>query len=150
MKKFLAFLLVVVLLFSIPAAQAKTYKAKKVTAKQIATELKKTTGLIKSISKADVEASLYQTPNNFKTKYNFTDKKYKDVYCTIEVYRDNYDAIRRQGQMDLVKFFSLLFDMGGDMPTESYRYKNVIIMLNSKIPLSRAVKYYNALKKIIK
>lgn len=150
LKKVLVFMLVAVLLLSIPAAQAKTYKASKVTAKQIVTELKKMTGYIKSTSKPDIEAYWYSEPNYFKSKYNFIDKKYDKVYCSVEVFRDNYDAARRQAYMDTLNYLKATFEWEEDVPTYSYRYKNVVIRFGSTMDRTRAIKYYKTLQKIIK
>ena len=87
MKKALVALLVAMMILSVTVvqAQATSYKANKVTAKQIVMQLKKT-GYIKNVSKPDgAIEDLLKTPNFYKSKYNFTDKKYKDVYwvdCT--------------------------------------------------------------------
>ena len=153
MKRALVVLLVAVMLLSVTAAQAQavSYKASKVTAKQIVTQLKKTTGLIKKVSKPGSEATAFKKqPNAYKSKYNFTDKKYNKVYCTVEVFRDGYDAARRQASIDMMNLFYSLFEFEADVPLQAYRYKNVVLSVNSDMPLSRVLKYYNALKKMIK
>ena len=150
MKKAMVLLLVVTMLLSVTAvqAQAATYKASKVTAKQIVTELKKT-GLIKKAYKADSTMDP-KIPNVYKSKYNFTDKKYKDVYCTVEVFRDNYDAVGRKSYIESLGYWYSVFDIEEDIPLQTYRYKNVVLRVSSKMPLSRVLKYYNAVKKMVK
>ena len=152
MKKVLAVLLVAIMLLSFTAvqAQAVTYKANKVTAKQIVTQLKKT-GLIKKVSKIDAATTEYMKyPNTYKSKYNFTDKKYKYVYCTVEVFRNNYDAARRQAYIDTLAYFYSVFEWEEDIPLQAYRYKNVVLRVGNNMPLARVLKYYNAMKKLIK
>ena len=151
-KKLLVMLLIAVMILSIPAAQAKTYKASKVTAKQIVTELKKSTGLIKSISKAtgDEVKEAYKTPNSYRSKYNFTDKIYRDVYCSIEVFRDQYDASARTVEIKLAAVLNVILGQEENAPYLAYRYKNVVIRIGSKMPLERVLVYFKALKKIIK
>ena len=152
MKKALVLLLVVTMLLSVTAvqAQAATYKASKVTAKQIVTELKKT-GLIKKVSKPGSEAiEFMKTPNAYKSKYNFTDKKYKDVYCTVEVFWDNYDAVGRKSYIESLSSWYTIFGIEEDIPLQAYRYKNVVLRVGSKMPLSRVLKYYNAVEKMVK
>ena len=150
MKKMLVMLLVAVMILSVPTAQAKTYKANKVTAKQVVTELKKSTGLIKKITKADGIEELLKTPNFYRSKINFTDKEYKDIYCTVEVFRDIYDAVYRQAQISTLSYLYGTLQQEEDVPLQAYRFKNVVIRVGSKMPLDRVMKYYNALMKIVK
>lgn len=150
-KNALVFLLVAILILTIPAAQAKTYVAKKATAKQIVTELNKTTGLIKKTFKADTDISdMLKLPNYYKSKYNFTDKKYKYVYCSVEVYRDSYDAVMRHAEINTLSWLYGTFEQEEDVPLQACRYKNIVIRVGGKMPISRVLKYYNALKKILK
>lgn len=150
MKKALVVLLVAMMVLSVTVvqAQAKSYKAGKVTAKQIVTQLKKTC-LVKKVFRADSVMDP-KTPNVYKSKYNFTDRKYSKVYCTVEVFRDNYDAARRQAYMDTLSYVYNLFDVEEDIPLQAYRYKNVLLRVGSQMPLNRCLKYYNAIKKMIK
>ena len=150
MKKTLLLLLVVVMMLSVTTvqAQAKTYKANKVTAKQIVTQLNKT-GLIKKMIKPDA-AMDPRTPNLYKSKYNFIDKKYNDVYCTVEVFRDNLDAVRRQASIDALYYLYDALEIEEDVPLHAYRYKNVVLRVGRQMKLERVLKYFNALKKMIR
>ena len=152
MKKTLVFLLLTIMMLSIATvqAEAKSYKANKVTAQQIVTQLK-TTGLIKKAWKpSSKELMDPSTPNAYKSKYNYTDKEYSDVYCTVEVFDDNFDAVRRQSYIDILSFFYGTFGMEEDVPLQAYRYKNVLLRVGSKMPLKHVLKYYNTMKKVIK
>lgn len=145
--------LMILLLFSAPVqakAKIKRYKASKVTAKQICVELKKTIPSITKIKKYSAKGDMYSTPNYYRSKANFTDKKYPYVYCTVEVYRDNYDAAMRLAYLSSLQFMYANFSWEEDIPLTAYRYKNVVVRVGSRIPLKYSKKYYNALKKIIK
>ena len=147
-KKILLSLFIFVLLFSLPA-QAKSYKAENVTAKQIVTELKKSFSIKKVVVPKKKNTTIGE-PNSYKTKINFYDKKYKKVYCSIEVFEDNYDAAQRCAYMQALSTLYATFGQKEDVPLVAYRYKNVVIRLNTNMPKSYAKKYYNALKKIVK
>lgn len=152
MKKALSVLLIAIMLFSIATVQAegKGYKAGKVTAQQIVTQLK-TTGLIKRAWKPSSKDLMdSETPNVYKSKYNFTDKDYQSVYCSVEVFSDNYDAARRQGYFDLLSMFYGTFGIEEDVPLQAYRHKNVLLRVGSQMPLKHVLKYYNAIKSMIK
>ena len=150
-KKALSMLLAVIMLFSITAvhAQAKTFKASSVTAKQIVLQLKKT-GLVKKAYKPNSKEIMdLETPNAYQSKYNYMDKKYKEVYCTVEVFSDAYDAAMRQAYINTLSVLYGTFDQEEDIPLQAYRYKNVVLRVGSKMPLNRVLKYYNALKKML-
>ena len=47
-------------------------------------------------------------------EYNFIDKKYNDVYCTVEVFRDNLNAVRRQASIDALYYLYDALEIGSD------------------------------------
>lgn len=142
------------LLFSIPAMAAtpklKSYPSSKVTAKQIATELSKAFKINRITTPSKKQAPQYGEPNYYKTKANFYDKKYSKVYCSVEVFRDAYDAATRCGELRSYRFVYTLLGITEDVPFTAYRYKNVVVRLNNKMPQKYAIQYYNTLKKIVK
>ena len=156
MKKVLFAVLIFTLLLAMPAsakAKVKSYKASKVTAKQIAKELKKTLPVtnVVVISKKNKEyTDIFNHPNLYKSKVNFYDKKYKKIYCTVEVFRNKYDAATRVAEIRALDYIYGTLDIAVDIPIQTFRYKNVVIRLNHDMPTSYAKKYYKALKKIVK
>ncbi|MDO4647760.1 MAG: hypothetical protein Q4B26_03845 [Eubacteriales bacterium] len=141
-------LLVFVLLLSIPttAGAAKTYKAKKVTSKQIVTEFKKSFKIhkIKDYKKGKND-SLVGEVNDYKSKTDFYDKRY-NKYCTVEVFADAYDAAGRRAFLQL---YQVIYN---DDSTNMYvfRHKNIILRVTNAMPKSAALKYYRTLKSIVK
>ena len=107
-RTFFIILLLLIIITAVPAqaAKLKKYKSKKVTAKQIVTELKKVNkvGKIYTHKKNDLVTGQI---NQYKSKYSFYDKKYKKMYCSIEVFDDAYDANRRASYLDSLYFFCI-------------------------------------------
>ena len=157
-KRVLLITLAVMLLFCSPALakskKLKSYKAKKVTASQIVGQLTKkvpVTNVIGVSKKTHPDlAPMFDHPNEYKTKINFTDKNYPSVYCSVEVFRDKYDAATRKAELSATTLFYDLLGMTTDFPTLTYRYKNVLIRLNDDMPTAYALNYFKYLKKIVK
>ena len=144
-------LLLLVIVAAVPAqaAKLKKYKAKKVTAKQIVTELKKVNkvGKIYKHKKADLTTGQI---NSYKSKYSFYDKKYKDAYCTVEVFDDAYDANRRAAYLDSLYFIYSMNEVDYGTPEEAFRYKNILFRYPQEMPYKYAATYYKNIKKIVK
>ncbi len=143
-------LLFLIIVVAVPAqaAKLKKYKAKKVTAKQIVTELKKVNkvGKIHKHKKSDLTTGQI---NSYKSKYSFYDKKYKKAYCSIEVFADAYDAIQRISRLDTLMVIQTVEEWG-DSPDMTFRYKNILFRYPHEMPYKYAAKYYKNIKKIVK
>ena len=131
------------------AKKVKTYKASKVTAKQIVTELKKTCPVGKAYKHKKGSTTEGQI-NSYKTKASFYDKKYKKVYCSVEVFEDSYDAVYRKAYLDSLAVWYATWEWDEDIPLLSFRYKNVLFRYPTQMPYKYASKYYYAIKKIVK
>lgn len=120
-----------------------TVKAK-MNAKQIVNALKKKMNIYRISTPTKYVTT--GEPNSYTSKTIFYDKKYNSVYCTVEVFEDCYDAVQR------CAYIQIIGDLTGDesIPTVAYRYKNVVVRVNTSMPNSYAKKYYTALKQIIK
>jgi len=151
-KKFLFSLLLLSILFAcipVHAVKLKTYKAKKVTAKQIVTQLKKVTnvGTVRKHEEADLITGQI---NAYKSKYSFYDKEYNKTYCSIEVFEDIYDAVYRAAYLDSVSYTDRLLGLEETIPWKLFRYKNVLFRYPYDMPYNYAAKYYKYIKKIVK
>lgn len=151
-KKIFLSLLIIGLIFCVPKtnAYAKTYKANKVTAQQIVKEFQKKCPVKKVFAHKKSDMIEEDRPNRYKTKYGFYDKKYKKVYCTVEVFEDVYDAVSRKAYIDMLQETYSIFGFDESIPLQAHRYKNVILRTSQKMPLKYYLKYYNVLKKIVK
>jgi hypothetical protein len=146
--------------FTIPV-QAKTYKASKVTSKQIVKELKKSFKIKdiydyeendwKAEDDSDTDKSEYvEQPNTYIHKTNFYDKRYT-TYCSVEVYSDAYDAATRIAELRAYDSLCETFGVSNDtVGMHNYRYKNIVIRLSNGMSQKESLKYYKKLKKIIK
>lgn len=147
-KKIFPVLVLIILAMSLHmTAHAKTYKESKVTSKQIVAELGKKFkmfGVKTYTKKNDPNGGVLGEPNEYKSKTDFYDKKYRTKYCTVEVFADRYDAVYRQA------YLRFLYSIDGSESMIMYRVKNVVIRLNNNMPSNYAKKYYYALKKMIK
>ena len=150
-RTFFITLMLLIIIAAIPAqaAKLKKYKAKKVTAKQIVTELKKVNKVGKVYKHKKNELVTGQI-NRYTSKYSFYDKKYKGVYCSVEVFVDAYDATRRASQIDSLNLMYGTFNQEEDIPLCAFRYKNIVFRYPSSMPYKYAAVYYKNIKKIVK
>lgn len=118
------------------------------TAQQIVKALKKKMNIYK-ISTPTTEGTTGE-PNSYTSKVVFYDKKYNSVYCTVEVFEDCYDAAQRYSYIQTLSAFAGAFGLTEDTPLVPFRYKNVILRVNTSMPESYAKKYYTALKQVVK
>lgn len=149
----IVFAMLAVLFFSASVQAAtvklKAYKYAKVTAKQIVTELKKVNKVGKTYKHEKGTLATGQV-NMYKSKFSFYDKKYKDVYCSVEVFSDFYDAASRKAYVDYLGDMYQAFGQDETFPFCSFRYKNVIFRYPSAMPYKYAITYYKNIKKIVK
>ena len=158
MKRFkliIPIILTLVLVLSIPFSANATTKASSggithKTAKQIVTKMKNETPIKKIVKNDKSVKNNIGKINMYTSKCNFYDKKYKKVYCTIEVFKNRDDAIRRAGYIDCLNVFYGTFNQKEDVPLVAYQYKNVVLRVGSSMPYKRAKQYYDALKKVAK
>ena len=150
-KVFILLMAAVMLIALCVPVSAKTYKAKKVTAKQITTELSKKFSIkdVENYTKK-TEGTMIGLKNGYKSKTTFIDKKYPRLYCSIEVFKNSNLAYRRDGYLEALRIFDDSYGFEHDAPFSNYIYKNILIRLNGHMPKSYEKKYLNAIKKIVK